>query len=173
MARRLFALLVALLPGIASAERPNMPLADYLARMKQLSAEHRTAQRACGANPSSDRDICLARALGADRIAKADLEVAYRSTPRTRFEASEARAQALFWVARERCIDAAHSTRAACLHDADAALADALASAEVLMKAGEAARVADAICADTTATAVQRRACSPGAAPIARPPPDR
>src|SRR5436853_3591524 len=103
--RVIWVVLGAGLCNIALAAPPNMSLADYLARKKQLSAEYRSVQVACSANPSSDREICLAEAMGKDRVAKADLEVAYRSTPRTRFEASEARAEARFWLARERCVD--------------------------------------------------------------------
>lgn len=136
-----------------------MSLADYLARKKQLSVEHQTVRHACSANPSSTRQICLTSAAGADWIAKADLEVAYRSTPRSRFEASEARAQARFWVARERCVDVPDSTRQACLHDADATLASALASANATKKSAEASRVAGGICEDKAATPAQRRAC--------------
>jgi hypothetical protein len=169
MAMRLWILVLAALPGIVCAERPNMSLADYLARKKLLSVEHRDARVACGANPSADRDICLAEALGADWIAKADLEVAYRSTPRSRFEASAARAQASFWVARERCTDIARAIREVCLENADATLAGALAGAEAQMKAAEAARTVDDMCADATAGGFQRSGCRPATAPRGAP----
>jgi hypothetical protein len=167
---RLWILVLAALPVVVCAERPNMSLADYLARKKLLSAEHRGAWVACGVNPSVDRDICLAEAVGADWIAKADLEVAYRSTPRSRFEASAARAQAIFWVARERCTDIARAIREVCLEDADATLVGALAGAKAQMKAAEAARAVDDMCADATAAGLQGSGCRPATAPVARQP---
>jgi hypothetical protein len=170
MALRLWILILAALPAVACAERPNMSLTDYLARKKLLSAEHRGAWVACGVNPSVNRDICLAEAMGSDWIAKADLEVAYRSTARSRFEASEARAQASFWVSRERCTDIVPATREVCLESADATLARALAGAKVQMKAAEAARAVDDLCADATAAGFPRSGCGPATAPVARQP---
>jgi len=167
---RLWILVLAALPGIACAERPNMSLVDYMARKELLSVAHRDARVACNANPSANREICLAEALGADWIAKADLEVAYRSTPRSRFEASAARAQASFWVARERCTDIARAIRKVCLENADATLAATLAGAKAQMKAAEAARTVDDMCANATAAGVQRSGCSPATAPAARQP---
>jgi hypothetical protein len=131
-------LLIAAMPGSVAAERPGMSLDDYLARKKQLSAVFLAARTRC--QSLSSREICLAEATGADSVAKADLEVAYRSTPRSRFEASEARARARFGVARERCTDATPPTREACLREASAQLDAAVAAAARRMKAAEAAR---------------------------------
>jgi hypothetical protein len=144
-------LLGAGLANSAAAGSPNMSLADYLARKKQISAEHRYAQGVCGSNPSPLREICLAEALGRDSVAKADLEVAYRSTPRTRYDASDARAEARFWVARERCDDgSAALTQDACVRAAKAVLVDARADAVVLRKAAEADVATDQACADAS-----------------------
>lgn len=158
MGSRFIAIVLAAgLAGIASAAPPNMSVANYLERKKQISAEHRTAQAACGADLSSGREICLAEAASKDVVAKADLEVAYRSTPRTRYEASEARADARFWVARERCADAARLNRDACVRDAKTVRLAAQAEGTVLMKAAEAQYLIDESCANGSATAEQRR----------------
>jgi len=127
----------AALCNVAAATPPNMSLADYLARKKQISVDYRAAQAACGANPSSNREVCRAEAMGRDGVAKADLEVAYRSTPRTRYEANEARADALFWVARERCDDSGRLLRDTCLRDAKEARLAARSSASLRMHAAE------------------------------------
>ena len=152
---------IAGLSSLAWAAPPNMSLADYLARKKQISAEYRSAQVACGGNPSTRREICLAEAMGVDGVAKADLEVAYRSTPRTRYEANEARADARFWVAREQCADFARPLQDACLRDAKTARLAAQTKATVLMKAGEADLVAYEACADAAAKSGHQptRAC--------------
>ena len=149
------------LSSLVCAAQPNMSLADYLARKKQISAEYRSAQVACGVNPSTPREICLAEAMGIDGVAKADLEVTYRSTPRTRYDASEARADARFWVARERCVDATRPLQAACLRDAKTARLAAQTTATVLMKAGEADLAAYEACADAAAKSGHQspRAC--------------
>ncbi|HTT39411.1 MAG TPA: hypothetical protein VMH32_17290 [Burkholderiales bacterium] len=95
-----------------------MSLTDYLATKRQLSTEYRAAKVACDADLSQEREICVIGAMGKDWIAKADLEVAYRSTARNRFEASAARADARFWLARERCTEIAQADRLGCLEAA-------------------------------------------------------
>jgi len=95
MANRLVAsLLAAGCYSSALAGSLDTSLADYLAAKRQLSTQLRAAKAACDADWSQPREICLTEAMGNDWIAKADLEVAYRSTPRSRFEASAARADA-------------------------------------------------------------------------------
>jgi hypothetical protein len=155
---RLIALLLtAALPTLVGATPANMSVADYLLRKKQITTETRAAQSACGMNPSRDRELCLAKAVGVDSVAKADLEVAYRSTPRTRLEASEARAQARFWIARERCADTPQELRSDCLRDARSGLLAAQADAAIVMKAAENAAFAAEMCAASTANALQAR----------------
>jgi hypothetical protein len=159
---RLIALLLtAALPTLVGATPANMSVADYLLRKKQITTETRAAQSACGMNPSRDRELCLAKALGVDGVAKADLEVAYRSTPRTRFEASEARAQARFWIARERCADTPQELRSDCLRDARGGRVTAQADAAVVMKTAEDNAFAAEMCAAPTANALlpRSRAC--------------
>lgn len=142
--------LAAGLANSAAAASANMSLADYLARKKQISAEHKYAQGVCGSNPSLNREICLAEALGRDSVAKADLEVAYRSTPRTRYEAIEARAEARFLVARERCDEGGAMKQDACIRSAKAVLVEARADAGVVRKAAEADIATDQACADAS-----------------------
>lgn len=151
---------LAILPGLAGATPANMSVADYLARKRQIDVGTRAAQAACGANPSSQREICLSVALGDDVVAKADLEVAYRSTPRTRFEATEARAQARYLLARERCADTAQALRSGCTRDARGERLAAQADATAVMRAAEADAVAAEACAATGANRAPSRAAA-------------
>ena len=117
---RLVLLLVVGCCGNLPAGAFAMSLTDYLATKRQLSTEYRAARAVCDADLSRAREICLVGAMGEDWIAKADLEVAYRSTARSRFEASAARADAHFWLARERCTEIAQASRLDCLEEAKA-----------------------------------------------------
>jgi hypothetical protein len=163
--RRRFAVFVAalLVSGGAAADPSNMPLSEYLAKKRVFAADYRSARSVCAAKPWRDGEICRVEALGRDVIAKADLEVAYRSTPRTRYEASEARSTADFWLTRERCADVDHRLQRACLQDAKAVQLAARAEAEQTMKIAESRRIADE--ARATARAVRRQ---PAAARRAR-----
>ncbi len=103
----------------ASDQRVAMSNADYVAAKRHLSTELQAAKVACSTQTTSRREVCVADAEGKDWIAKADLEVAYRSVPRSRADASLARADARFWVARERCDDLALPARTACREQAN------------------------------------------------------
>jgi hypothetical protein len=122
MAKGLVAsVLVAALCGSAlAAGPPNMSVAEYVAAKRQLSTALQAANAVCRADAKSGGELCLTDAMGRDWIAKADLEVAYRSTPRSRFEANVARAEAHFWLARERCDEITQPDRPGCLQDANA-----------------------------------------------------
>lgn len=118
----------------AGATPPNMSIGVYMARLKQIEASYAADRAACRASATSRADrseICLADAMGNDHVAKANLEVDYRSTPRTLLEASDARASAAFWVARERCADLVFTLQAACVQDAKAAAVAAKAEARL------------------------------------------
>jgi len=145
MARRMVAfVLVAGFCTGALAGPPDMSLADYLAVKRQLSMEHRAERAGCRAKPSRMHEVCLAEAIGRDWIAKRDLEVAYRSTPRSRFEAQAARADARFWLARAHCDDVRRPGRIGCLQEAKAVHVAALAEAGARQKTEE----LDDVCAD-------------------------
>ncbi|HEU0203270.1 MAG TPA: hypothetical protein VFR86_22920 [Burkholderiaceae bacterium] len=145
MSRRRFVLFALVLsPALgAQAAPPNMALAEYLARKNELTAAYVSLRAACNALWLNGREICLAEAMAKDVVAKADLEVAYRSTPKTRYEALQARAEAAFWVAREHCGAVAPALRAGCVQDAKAVEMAARADAKVRMKASEAKIIAD------------------------------
>lgn len=161
--RAIASIVLALLPGLAGAAPPNMSVADYLVRKRQIDVSSRTAQSACNVNVSEPREVCLSMAIGNAGVAKADLEVAYRSTPRTRFEASEARAQARFLLARERCTEAAQALRGECTRDARTARLQAQADAAAAMHAAEANDAAAEACAAAAPKSAQARApaCTP------------
>jgi hypothetical protein len=127
----------------AFAQPPNMRVAEYMTRKKQINAEYVTAQAACNAPGARSREICLAEALGKEHVAKADLEVDYRSTPRTQLEASEARADATFWLARERCGDVAYPLQERCVQDAKAAEIVTKAQAKERSRAAQAKLLAE------------------------------
>jgi len=111
----------------------------------RISAEHKAAKAQCDNLKGNAKDICMAEADGANKVAKADLEARDKATPKAQMEARMARAEADYAVAKERCDDAAGNVKDVCIADAKAALARAKADAKVDRETREAnARVADA-----------------------------
>lgn len=124
--RRGLAAAFALGLGAGSMAQPvTMTNADYVAARRVISTELQAARASCGSQNASRREVCMADVEGRDWIAKADLEVAYRSKPSSRAEASLARVDARFWVAREQCDDVRREARASCLERASAERASA------------------------------------------------
>lgn len=143
----------------ALAQPASMTNADYAAARRVMSAELHAARVACGTQSASRREVCMADVEGRDWIAKADLEVAYRSKPSSRAEASLARVDARFWVAREQCDDVARVGRAACLERATAERTSARDRIAAQRKREEHA----AACADTAAWIAGAACPGPGA----------
>lgn len=126
-------LVAGLMLPCAHAQPASMSLAVYLARHKQIGVDYAEARSACSAGGSNvnAREVCLADAMGRDHVAKANLEVDYRSTSRTLLEANDARTTAAFWSARERCGDLVFRLQAACNQEAKAAEVAAKADARL------------------------------------------
>lgn len=148
--------------GSVLAGAPGISLAEYLATKRQLSAELHAAKMTCGADTSSRREICVADATGRDLVAKADLEVAYRSSPRSRADARLARVDARFWLARERCDEVAQQDRLVCMQQAKTLRLAGVTAVAAQRDAEE----LDEFCASAAAAGERTgsQTCRPGAA---------
>lgn len=102
---------------------------EYEAGRKRIAAEAQAERQKCGARHGNAADLCIARARGDLKVAKAELEAAYKPSPRTNYAAAIARAQAAEAIAKEECDDKARDMRKACVKEAKAALERAKAEA--------------------------------------------
>lgn len=102
---------------------------EYKAKKTLIAAEAQVDRQKCGARYGNAVDLCVARARGALKVAKAELEAAYKPSPRTNYAAAIARAQATEAIAKEECDDKARDMRKACVKEAKAALERAKAEA--------------------------------------------
>jgi hypothetical protein len=80
----------------------------------------------------------MAEAKGNQKVAKAELDARDRNTNKARQEAREARAEADYQVAKEKCDDKGGNEKNVCLKEAKAARTAAMADAKVVRKAGDA-----------------------------------
>lgn len=126
-----------------AAAAAGMTKDEYKAGKARIAAEYQADRQKCGAHLGDATDLCIARARGAQKVAKAELEAAYKPSPRTNYDAAIAREQAAYAIAREECDDKEGEARKGCVRDARAAQERAKAAAMAAMKAsssGEAAR---------------------------------
>ena len=98
---------------------------------ERIDSNFKAARQRCNSLSGNARDICVAEANGAQKVAKADLEARDKGTAKAQENARIARAKADYAVAKEKCDDMAGNVKDVCLKDAKAALTRAEGDAKV------------------------------------------
>ena len=122
----------------AGAMAANMSQEDYKAGKDQIASQYKAEKAACKSFSGNAEDICVAEAKGKEKVAKADLEAAYKPSVNNRYKASVAVAEATYSVARERCDDKAGTAKDVCVKEAKAVQTTAKADAKAQMKVSDA-----------------------------------
>ncbi len=107
---------------------------EIKAENDRISAQYKSAKAQCDSLKANAKDICVAEAKGANKVAKAELEARQKDTSKTRYNVSVAKADAAYDVAKEKCDDLAGNAKSVCVKDAKAALTTAKADAKANMK---------------------------------------
>lgn len=97
----------------------------------RISADYKAAKGKCKDMAGNNKDICMAQAKGANKVAKAELDARDKNTPKAHADARIARAEADHGVAKEKCDDLAGNAKDVCQKDAKAALTRAKNEAKV------------------------------------------
>ncbi|HEY4999739.1 MAG TPA: hypothetical protein VII36_11370 [Usitatibacter sp.] len=128
----------------ATATTAAMTKQDYKAAKQRIAAEYAAERPKCAARHGKDADLCVARAHGVRDVAKAELEAAYRPSPRTNYGAAIARSKAAYAVAKDECYQQKDAARKECLAEAKVAHDRADAEAKTARKASIAEEAAPA-----------------------------
>jgi len=99
--------------------------------IKNAESQYKMDKATCDALSGNAKDICVEEAKGKEKVAKADAEAAFQNTPKARENAREARADANYEVAKEKCDDLAGNAKDVCVKEASAVLTKAKADAKV------------------------------------------
>lgn len=110
---------------------------SYVAQMDRVDAEYRAASERCDDLAGNPRRVCVAEARAERRIAHSELAAQQKNTPKARYDARVARAEAEFDVAKERCGELAGHPREMCVADARAAEARAKSAARIAREESE------------------------------------
>jgi len=116
-----------------AAAKPVAPISKdaYDTAFKNAETQYKMDKDACSSRSGNAKDICLAEANGKEKIAKADAEAAYKSTPKAREDARVTRADATYNVAKQRCDELSGNPKDVCVKQANAVLIKAKADAKV------------------------------------------
>ena len=117
------------LAGGGHAQTMNKDQRDMA--VKSADAQYKQDKAACDGLSGNAKDICVEEAKGRLKVAKADANAAYLNTPKARENARDARAEATYEVAKEKCDDAGGNARDVCMKEANAAYVKAKADAKV------------------------------------------
>jgi hypothetical protein len=149
--------LIACALGLSAAANAEMSKQDLKAESDRISVEYRSAAKSCDQNSGNAKDICKAEINGAEKVARADLEVRNKGTAKAAAAARIARADAAYGVDKQRCDDFAGNTKDICVKDARAAWTRATADAKVERKTTEANQAAHEIVVDAQRNADERK----------------
>jgi hypothetical protein len=106
----------------------GMTHAQYEAAEGVIEADHKLAKKHCDALSGRAEDVCEAEAKGVEHVAKADLRARYEPSAKHTEAARNARIEATYSVAMERC--EAKSGDDVCEKEAKAVRTHALSGAE-------------------------------------------
>jgi hypothetical protein len=128
------AMAIAILASGAAAAA-TMAKDEYRAAGKQIETEYQAERQKCGDRHGNAAALCIARAHGARKVGKAELEARYKPSPRTNYNAAAARADAAYEIAKLECNDRNAAERKGCVKDAEAARSRATQEAKALRQA--------------------------------------
>jgi hypothetical protein len=86
----------------------------------RIEAEYKAAKERCDTMQGNAKDVCQKEAKGKEKIAKADLDAKMNPTAANQRKAKEAKAEAEYDVAKERCEDQKGNEKDVCEKDAKA-----------------------------------------------------
>ncbi len=112
------ALLAAFTLAAFSGGAMALTKAEYDAGKDRIKAEYKADKVNCDTMKDNAKDICEEEAKGKEKIAKAELENQYKPSPRNQKKVAEARADAAYEVAKEKCDDLNGDAKSACEKDA-------------------------------------------------------
>jgi len=135
--------------GFSSMGYAALSKEERKAENTRIEADYKAAKERCKDLKGNTKDVCMAEAKGAQKVAKADLEAKDKGTPKAQANARVAKAEADYNVAKEKCDDMSGNAKDVCKKDAKAAFTRAKSEANVQKEAKEAGkdareRVADA-----------------------------
>ncbi|HEV8096532.1 MAG TPA: hypothetical protein VGP71_12440 [Burkholderiales bacterium] len=97
---------------------------------KAINDQHKVAMDKCKELKGNAKDVCKAEADGQKKVAKAEAELKENDTPKNRFKVEEAKANANYDVAKEKCGDHTGKAKSACKKAAKSERDGAIAQAK-------------------------------------------
>ena len=117
--------------GLMATSAFAMTQPEHKAAKDRIEAEYKVDKKNCDALTANAKDICEKEAKGKEKVAKAELESQYKPSAKNTQKVAEARAEAAYEVAKEKCDDLKGNDKDVCEKDAKAAHVKAKEDAKV------------------------------------------
>jgi hypothetical protein len=111
--------------AFAAAHAANVSKEEISSEKSRIEAEYKADRKACDAMAGNAKDVCVEQAKGKQKVARAELDYKQDASERQRNKVEEAKADAQYAVAKEKCDELSGDQKDVCVKDAKAAKARA------------------------------------------------
>jgi hypothetical protein len=129
----LLALALCLTFGVA-AQAQTMSKEEYKMAGEKISADYKAGKIPCASLAGNAKDICMAEVKGTEKTAKAELDANYKPSAKAHRNARDAKADAVYAVAKLRCKDHAGNAKDVCIKEAKSVEAASKADSKLQQK---------------------------------------
>ena len=133
----------ALLGGAGAAHAENFSKATYNSAKDELKAIYKAERDACDQRSGNAKDICIEEAKGKEKVAMAQLQYNHTGKPADEMKLREARYEARYEIAKEKCDDLSGDAKDVCLREAKTARDKAKADVKQAKRVKDAAEDAE------------------------------
>ena len=106
--------------GVA-AHAENMSKAEFKSAKEKVESEYKAALVPCDALSGNPKKICVTEAKGNKKVALANLDASNEPSAKAQNKASDAKAEAAYDLAHQKCQDMAGNAKDVCIKEAKAA----------------------------------------------------
>src|SRR5205085_12285211 len=124
--------------GAAAQAEGKMTKSEHTNAKAAIEADYKATMNSCKTSDGNAKDICEARAKGAERVALAELHATYKPSREARYDVNIVKADAAYALAIEECDEKSGNSKDVCVKEAKAARTTSKADAKAHMKTVEA-----------------------------------
>jgi len=130
---------LAMLPAQAQVNTPppasvDPAIAELKAGRDKIAADYKADRAACDAMKDNAKDVCIEEAKGKEKIAKAELDQKLKPSDSNARKVAEAKVEAAYSIAKEKCDDQKGDAKSACVKQAKADEAKGMAEVKAMKK---------------------------------------
>lgn len=129
--------------GASAFAADTMTKAEFKDAKAKIEADYKSASVSCDSLSGNPKKVCSAETKGNKKVALKTLDAKNDPTPRNQQQASDAKAEAAYDLAHQKCQEQTGNAKDVCIKEAKAAQVAAKADAKVQMKSADATQDAN------------------------------